>query len=112
MPNPNHAAERGTRTVAGITAAMMVVEIWAGWRFNSMALLADGWHMSTHALAIGLSAAAYAVARHYSGDPRFTLGTRTTIPRLGKSTCTHTATSTCVRPTCMCSPMPRPRSLP
>lgn len=76
MPNPNHAAERGTRTVAGITAAMMVVEIWAGWRFNSMALLADGWHMSTHALAIGLSAAAYAVARHYSGDPRFTSGTR------------------------------------
>lgn len=75
MPNPNQA-ERGTRIVAGITAATMVVEIWAGGRFNSMALLADGWHMSTHALAIGLSAAAYAVARRYSDDPRFPSGTR------------------------------------
>lgn len=59
----------------GITAAMMVVEIAAGWWFNSMALLADGWHMSSHAVAIGLSAFAYAAARHYSRDPRFAFGT-------------------------------------
>jgi cation diffusion facilitator family transporter len=69
------AAERGTRAVMWITAAMMVVEIWAGWWFNSMALLADGWHMSSHALAIGLSAFAYAAARRYARDPRFTFGT-------------------------------------
>src|SRR5437016_7761489 len=71
----SHAAERGTRAVMWITAAMMVVEIVAGWWFNSMALLADGWHMSSHALAIGLSALAYAAARCYASDWRFTFGT-------------------------------------
>jgi cation diffusion facilitator family transporter len=71
----NHAAERGTRVVMLITASMMVVEILAGWWFNSMALLADGWHMSSHALAIGLSAFAYAAARRYARDPRFAFGT-------------------------------------
>jgi cation diffusion facilitator family transporter len=71
----NPAAERGTRAVMWITAAMMVVEILAGWWFNSMALLADGWHMSSHAFAIGLSAFAYAAARRYSTDPRFAFGT-------------------------------------
>jgi len=71
----NHAAERSTRAVMWITAAMMVVEIAAGWWYNSMALLADGWHMSSHALAIGLSAFAYAAARRYSHDPRFAFGT-------------------------------------
>jgi cation diffusion facilitator family transporter len=71
----NAAAERGTRAVMWITAAMMVVEIVAGWWFNSMALLADGWHMSSHAFAIGLSAFAYAAARRYSSDPRFAFGT-------------------------------------
>ena len=69
------AAERGTRLVMWITAAMMVVEIVAGWWFNSMALLADGWHMSSHAVAIGLSAMAYATARKYAADPRFAFGT-------------------------------------
>lgn len=58
-----------------ITAAMMVVEIWAGWWFNSMALLADGWHMSSHAVAIGLSTFAYAAARRYAHDARFAFGT-------------------------------------
>lgn len=71
----NNAAERGTRLVMWITAIMMVVEIAAGWWFNSMALLADGWHMSSHALAIGLSAFAYAAARKYARDPRFAFGT-------------------------------------
>ncbi len=71
----NRAAERGTRAVMWITAVMMVVEIFAGWWFNSMALLADGWHMSSHAVAIGLSAFAYAAARRYAHDPRFTFGT-------------------------------------
>ena len=71
----NAAAERGTRLVMGITAAMMVFEIAAGWAFNSMALLADGWHMSSHALAIGMSAFAYAAARRYAKDARFAFGT-------------------------------------
>ena len=53
----------------------MVVEIAGGWIFNSMALLADGWHMSSHALALGLSAMAYAAARHYAHDRRFSFGT-------------------------------------
>lgn len=71
----SHAAERNTRMVMWITATMMVVEIATGWWYNSMALLADGWHMSSHAVAIGLSAMAYAAARRYARDPRFTFGT-------------------------------------
>lgn len=71
----NQAAERSTRLVVWITAAMMVLEIGAGWWLNSMALLADGWHMSSHVVAIGLSAFAYATARRYARDPRFTFGT-------------------------------------
>ena len=71
----NKAGERGTRLVMWITAAMMVVEIAAGWFYNSMALLADGFHMSSHAVAIGLSAFAYAAARRHANDPRFAFGT-------------------------------------
>lgn len=69
------SAERSTRLVMWITAAMMVLEIVAGWLYNSMSLLADGWHMSSHALAIGLSAMAYVTARTYAKDPRFAFGT-------------------------------------
>lgn len=70
----NLAGEKGTRLVMWITLAMMVAEIIAGWWFNSMALLADGWHMSSHAVAIGLSAFAYAAARRFARDPRFSFG--------------------------------------
>ena len=73
--NSSDAAERGTRAVTWITLAMMVVEIAAGWWYNSMALLADGWHMSSHAAAIGLSAFAYGAARQKADDPRFAFGT-------------------------------------
>ncbi|VTU37010.1 Cadmium, cobalt and zinc/H(+)-K(+) antiporter [Variovorax sp. PBL-H6] len=69
------AAEGSMRRVMWITAAAMLLEIGAGWWFNSMALLADGWHMSSHAVAIGLSAFAYAAARRYAGDRRFAFGT-------------------------------------
>jgi cation diffusion facilitator family transporter len=58
-----------------ITAAMMFIEIAAGWFYNSMALLADGFHMSSHVVAIGLSAFAYAAARKYAKDTRFAFGT-------------------------------------
>jgi cation diffusion facilitator family transporter len=71
----NPIAERRTQQVMWLTAAMMVVEIVAGTVFNSMALLADGWHMSSHALALGVSALAYALARRMANDPRFAFGT-------------------------------------
>lgn len=71
----NAAAERGTRIVLWITVATMLLEIGAGWWYNSMAVLADGFHMSSHALAIGLAAFAYAAARRYSTDPSFAFGT-------------------------------------
>ena len=54
----NPLAERRTRRALYLTAVMMVVEIVGGWWFNSMAVLADGWHMSSHALALGMAAAA------------------------------------------------------
>jgi cation diffusion facilitator family transporter len=71
----NPLAERGTRRALVLTALMMVVEIAGGWWFNSMAVLADGWHMSSHAVALGLSAIAYALARRYADDLRFAFGT-------------------------------------
>lgn len=71
----NPLAERDTRRALYLTAVMMVVEIAGGWWFNSMAVLADGWHMSSHAIALGLSVFAYACARRWSQDARFTFGT-------------------------------------
>jgi cation diffusion facilitator family transporter len=71
----NPVAERRTRQVMWLTAVMMVIEIVAGTVFGSMALLADGWHMSSHALALGVSAGAYALARRLARDPRFAFGT-------------------------------------
>ncbi|WP_372821591.1 CDF family Co(II)/Ni(II) efflux transporter DmeF [Pseudomonas parafulva] len=71
----NLGAERKTRLAVWLTAIMMVAEIAGGWFFNSMALLADGWHMSSHALALGLSLLAYAAARRYATDRRFAFGT-------------------------------------
>ncbi|TDB29540.1 cation transporter [Stenotrophomonas sp. ATCM1_4] len=71
----NPMAEKNTRRAMALTVVMMVVEIAGGWWFNSMAVLADGWHMSSHALALGLAAFAYACARRYRDDPRFAFGT-------------------------------------
>ncbi len=67
--------ERRTWAVVGLTAAMMVAEIAGGTIFGSMALLADGWHMSTHAGALAIAAFAYRFARSHARDPRFTFGT-------------------------------------
>lgn len=71
----NAEGERSTRWVLWITLATMVVEIATGWWFNSMALMADGFHMSSHAAAIGLTSFAYAAARNHSADQRFAFGT-------------------------------------
>jgi cation diffusion facilitator family transporter len=71
----DEAAERSTTLVFWITVFAMVAEIAAGYWYNSMALLADGWHMSSHALAIGLAVFAYVTARRYKDDHRFAFGT-------------------------------------
>ncbi|MCX0422413.1 CDF family Co(II)/Ni(II) efflux transporter DmeF [Aeromonas veronii] len=71
----NPLAEQKTRWAVLLTVIMMVAEIGGGWFYNSMALLADGWHMSSHALALGLSVLAYRAARHFARDHRFSFGT-------------------------------------
>jgi len=70
----NPLAERNTRYAVLLTLVMMIAEIAGGWYYNSMALLADGWHMSSHALALGLAVLAYKAARHYAHDGRFAFG--------------------------------------
>jgi len=67
--------ERRTWLVVGLTAVMMVAEIAGGTIYGSMALLADGWHMSTHAAALAIAAVAYRYARRHAHDPRFAFGT-------------------------------------
>ena len=67
--------ERRTWFVVLLTAAMMVAEIIGGTVFGSMALVADGWHMSTHAAALAIAAFAYRFARRHVHDPHFSFGT-------------------------------------
>ncbi len=67
--------ERRTRVVVALTFVMMVGEVVAGMVFGSMALLADGWHMGTHAAALGVAVFAYAYARKHANDPRYSFGT-------------------------------------
>lgn len=68
-------SERRTRMVVALTAIMMVAEIAAGTIFNSMALVADGWHMGSHVAALSLAAFAYAYARRHAHDRRYSFGT-------------------------------------
>jgi cation diffusion facilitator family transporter len=68
-------AERRTRAVIAITVAMMLLEITAGILSHSMALLADGWHMSTHVIAFLMAALAYHFTRRHASDARFSFGT-------------------------------------
>jgi len=73
---PGHEhAERRTWAVIALCVAMMVAEIGGGWLFGSIALVADGLHMSTHAGALLLAALAYRYAKRHVGDARFTFGT-------------------------------------
>jgi cation diffusion facilitator family transporter len=67
-------SERRTWAVIWLCGAMMLAEIAGGWLFGSIALIADGLHMSTHAGALMLAALAYTFARRYANDPRFTFG--------------------------------------
>lgn len=66
---------RRTLRVVALTAVMMIGEIIAGYTTGSMALLADGFHMATHAGALSVAAAAYAYSRRYVGNPAFSFGT-------------------------------------
>jgi cation diffusion facilitator family transporter len=66
---------RRTQWVVALTAVMMVGEIVAGYLTGSMALLADGFHMATHAGALGVAAIAYRYARRHAYDPRYSFGT-------------------------------------
>src|ERR1700688_1569866 len=68
-------SERKTWMVIWLCSAMMIAEIIGGMLFGSIALVADGLHMSTHAGALLLAALAYTYARKYADDPRFTFGT-------------------------------------
>lgn len=67
--------EKRTWIVIAITTAMMIIEITAGNLYGSMALTADGWHMSTHAAAMLIAALAYLYARKHAHNSRFTFGT-------------------------------------
>lgn len=67
--------QRRTQWVVALTLVMMVAEIIGGTYYGSMALVADGWHMATHAAALGVAALAYRYARRHAHDPRFAFGT-------------------------------------
>lgn len=68
-------AETSTKRVVWLTVIMMVIEIAAGLSFGSMALLADGWHMGTHAAALGITVFAYQYARRHAANREFSFGT-------------------------------------
>jgi cation diffusion facilitator family transporter len=74
QPQSNPLAEKNTLRALILTAVMMVIEIIGGWYYNSMALLADGWHMSSHVVALGLALFAYVMARKLAHDGRFSFG--------------------------------------
>ena len=75
LGHDQHRNERRTWAVIALTTVMMVGEIGAGTVFGSMALVADGWHMATHAAAMLITALAYLFARRLAHDPRFSFGT-------------------------------------
>jgi cation diffusion facilitator family transporter len=75
LGSDHHRNERRIWFVIALTTVMMIFEIGGGTIYGSMALVADGWHMSTHASALLISALAYLYARRQALNPRFTFGT-------------------------------------
>ena len=71
----NSISKRNTLYATVLTFITMIVEIISGYYYNSMALLADGWHMSSHALALGLAFMTYVLSSRYENDFRFNFGT-------------------------------------
>lgn len=74
LGDDHHRNERRVWLVIALTVSAMAIEIVAGQIYGSMALTADGWHMSTHAAAMLISALAYFYARRHARDPRFSFG--------------------------------------
>jgi cation diffusion facilitator family transporter len=83
IPAGQESAERRTRWVIGVTLAMMIAELVAGYLSGSMALIADGWHMGSHAAALVIAAFAYAFSRRHAENSRFTFGTGKVGPLAG-----------------------------
>jgi cation diffusion facilitator family transporter len=75
LSHRQHVNERRTWWVIMLTVSTMVLEIVSGLVFGSMSLLADGWHMASHASAMGITAMAYYLARKHKDNPEFTFGT-------------------------------------
>lgn len=75
LPESHDRNARRTHWVIALTTATMLLEIGAGWLTGSMALLADGFHMATHAGALAIAGIAYAFARRHARNARFTFGT-------------------------------------
>lgn len=71
----NSISKRNTLYATILTFFTMIAEIVGGYYYNSMALLADGWHMSSHALALGLAFLTYVLSTRYANDFRFSFGT-------------------------------------
>lgn len=71
----NPIAKKNTLYATLLTFITMLIEIMGGLYYNSMALLADGWHMSSHVLALGMAYMAYVMANKYANDFRFNFGT-------------------------------------
>ena len=71
----NKQGEKRTCLVIFITVIMMIIEIGAGYLFGSMALLADGWHMGTHAAALAITVFAYMYARRHADNPQYSFST-------------------------------------
>ena len=99
--------EKRTLLVVVLTAVMMVVEIAAGLIYGSMALLADGLHMASHATALGVAVLAYVLSRRLAADRRFTLGvgkinSLAGFASTGLPMVTSTTTTTFARLTCTC----------
>ena len=83
LPRTQRQSEQRTRIVLALTLIMMIVELAAGYATGSLALTADGWHMGSHAAALGISAFAYAFSRHHVKNSRFTFGTGKVGPLAG-----------------------------
>ncbi len=83
LPRTQRQSERRTRIVFVLTLIMMVIELVTGYATGSLALTADGWHMGSHAVALGISVFAYAFSRHHVENARFTFGTGKVAPLAG-----------------------------
>ncbi len=83
LPSTHRQSERRARIVLVLTLVMMVIELITGYATGSLALTADGWHMGSHAAALGIAAFAYAFSRQHVDNVRFTFGTGKVGPLAG-----------------------------